>query len=112
MPAALAGVAIGETTAFPAASQRSRQSWLQQAMDNAPMLDAAESALAAAHEDVDAARGQRYPQVALVGSVGRSKRGLSAGPGGRDDRVETWSVGVQVQMPLFAGGSISADVAA
>src|SRR5699024_1793692 len=109
-PDTLAGVAIDEPASFADAKSRSRQAWLQLARTSAPALDAAQAALNAAHEEVAAARGQRYPDIALVGSVGRSEQGLARGFGSSGGDTETWSIGVQLEMPLFAGGSINADV--
>lgn len=109
-PDTLAGVAIDEPASFAGAKSRSRQAWLERAVATAPALDAAQAALNAAHEEVAAARGQRYPEIALVGSVGRSEQELAQGFGGSGGDTETWSIGVQLEMPLFAGGSINADV--
>src|SRR5699024_295856 len=50
------------------------------------------------------------PDIALVGSVGRSEQGLSRRFGGGGGDVETSSIGVQLEMPQFAGRSINADV--
>lgn len=102
-PQTLAGIAVHEPI-LGANQSRSAKTWLQQAMQHAPSLRAARAAAAAAQQEVAAARGQRYPDIALVGSVGRNEQTQPVGA------VESWTVGVQLEMPLFAGGTISATV--
>lgn len=103
-PQQLAGIGVHEPVVPPREQPRSRQAWLELAMQNALLVDAAQIKLAAAQEQIDAARGQRYPDIAVVGSVGRTEQLLPRGA------AETWTIGVQLEMPLFAGGSIAAAV--
>lgn len=104
----LAGIATHEPTTLGGTKQRSRQAWLKLAMQHASALDAARAALRAAQQQVAAARGRRYPDIALVGRVGRNAQ-LSRFAN-TSDTVETWSIGLQLEMPLFSGGVISGAV--
>jgi len=57
-----------------------------------------------AEEKIRIARGRRYPEISVGGDyIGRS--------GDRFDFNENWNVGLRMSIPLFEGGSISADVA-
>lgn len=63
--------------------------------------------LAAAAADIGVAEAQRYPRLALAGSIGAA-RFRSAELSGA---LETWSVGpVQVTLPLFDGGRRAVNV--
>src|SRR5699024_4729288 len=65
-PQPLAVIAVHEPTTLGGGEPRSREAWLDLAMGNAPSLHAARAALVAARQQVAAARGQRYPDVAVV----------------------------------------------
>lgn len=110
-PRRLAGIAVHEPTTLGGKTRRSRQDWWLLAKKKAPSLAAARAALTAARQQIAAARGQRYPDVALVGSVGRNEQLLPRGVAGEvANMTESWSIGLQMEMPLFAGGSINAAV--
>lgn len=71
-----------------------------------PDLAAAERALAAAAAEVGAAQADRWPRLALTGSVGRA--GLRFG--GQDYGAQTWSFGPSLLAPVFDAGRRGAAV--
>ena len=63
--------------------------------------------LAAASFDVGSAEAQRYPRLALNGSIAASK----IGSGGFSQGYNTWSIGpLALTVPLFDGGAINANI--
>lgn len=65
----------------------------------------------AATQDVLAARSGHFPTLDLVASVGKSTNdNLSSLSSAGDVRYDTSNLGVQVNVPLFAGGQVSAQV--
>lgn len=71
-----------------------------------PDVYAAEQAVAAASADVGAADADRYPQLALQGSVAA----LQLRSGGLRQSFETWTVGpVALTLPIFDGGVRAAN---
>lgn len=87
------------------------QAWVERALGANPQLAAQQKALAAAEEDISQARGGHFPTVALTGSVGESEQVFSfPGVGNTTAVTETTSVGIQVSVPIFAGGSTRAAV--
>lgn len=83
--------------------------WVQSALENNPQLAAQRKALAAAREDVSQARGGHFPTVSLTGQYGEDER--PAGFPGFDRTVtDTTSVGIEVSVPIFSGGTTTAAV--
>tara|TARA_R110000787_G_scaffold6475_9_gene22655 strand:- start:867 stop:2267 length:1401 start_codon:yes stop_codon:yes gene_type:complete len=71
-----------------------------------PDVLAAERQLRAANANIGAARAAYFPVISLTGSAGYSSTGL-------DDLFDgggTWSVGPQVSLPIFDGGSRKANL--
>ncbi|MEQ8300147.1 MAG: efflux transporter outer membrane subunit [Hyphomonas sp.] len=71
-----------------------------------PDVLAAERQLRAANANIGAARAAYFPVISLTGSAGYSSTGL-------DDLIDgggTWSVGPQVSLPIFDGGSRKANL--
>lgn len=80
-----------------------------QVLAQRPDLAAAERELAAALADVSQARAQRYPRIALAGSIGPSRFET----GGVSSNGTLWSIGpVSVSLPIFDAGVRRADAAA
>lgn len=79
-----------------------------QVLAQRPDLAAAESALAAAAADVGVAQADRWPRLALTGSVGRA--GLRVG--GASVYGDTWSIAPGLLAPLLDGGRRAAAVEA
>lgn len=73
---------------------------------NRPDVLAAERQLRAANANIGAARAAYFPTISLTGSAGYSSTGL-------DDLFDgggAWSIGPQVSLPIFDGGSRKANL--
>ena len=79
--------------------------WTQVALDNNPAVVAARYQLAVAREEIEVQRSGHYPSLDLVGSYGLSRNSFT-GAGSSD--VDSASIGVQLAVPLYAGGGVSA----
>lgn len=77
--------------------------WSQVALDNNPGVVAARHALEVARQEIEAQRSGHYPTVDLVGSYGVSRTDAVTG-----SDADSASIGVQLAVPLYAGGGISA----
>lgn len=84
--------------------------WVERALAHSPQLAARRQALLAARADISQARGGHYPTVDLTGRIGKSEQTVNFGTGNTTQISETESVGVQVSVPLFAGGATAAAV--
>lgn len=84
--------------------------WLEQAETGNPTLLAAQRALAAANEEIRIQQAGHEFTVDLVASFGTSAQGagITGGQSGFDSRLGT--VGLQFNMPLYAGGGQLAKV--
>ncbi len=81
--------------------------WVESALVNNFGVKANEAASQIADREVERQRAAHYPTVDLVGSVRQDVGGNAALTGVRTD-IEQNVIGVQVQMPLFAGfGTVS-----
>jgi outer membrane protein len=77
--------------------------WSKVALDNNPGVVAARHALEVARQEIEAQRSGHYPTVDLVGSYGVSRTDAVTG-----SDADSASIGVQLAVPLYAGGGISA----
>lgn len=89
--------------------------WLARALATSPAVAAADRAYDAAKQEVAAARGGRFPDIDLVGRVGKSERTVNfpiPGVGNTEFNsiTETQSIGIELTLPLFLGGATSAAV--
>lgn len=113
-PQALSGIDVDEAVPAIAAEvvAQDRDDWLALATNRSLAVASAQAAWRAAREDVSARRGQHLPTLNLVGSVGRQEQLFPFGAGsGQANLVdETRSIGLQLEMPLFAGGATVAAV--
>lgn len=107
-PARLADASAPFKVSPPTAS--SADKWVALALANNPTLAAHKKALAAAQQQISKASGTRLPTLELVGSLGESERIVDFGAGNTRLITETTSIGLQLSLPLFAGGSIAAAV--
>ncbi len=82
-------------------------SWLQASADHSPEVQAARLAVKVAQAQVQQARGAQGPSLDLVASSGVSNQGPTASLN-VGSKARTDSVGVQLSVPLFAGGALSA----
>ncbi|MBI3772463.1 MAG: TolC family outer membrane protein [Gammaproteobacteria bacterium] len=81
--------------------------WIENALQQNAKLLAAEAAVAAARHGLDQRRAGRHPELDFVAS--HSYTDLGGGTFGGRESTEN-SVGVQLTMPLFHGGGISAGI--
>ena len=77
-----------------------------QALIQRPDIRAAERRLAAASADIGLAEADRYPRLALNGSLGYSVSGTNSG----SLSFATWSFGPSLSLPIFDGGRRAAEV--
>ncbi|MCW8919626.1 MAG: TolC family protein [Gammaproteobacteria bacterium] len=82
---------------LPAANTTLAQ-WSDQALANHPSLQRARSGIDAAGERIEMARGERRPQLHLIGNG----RHLESGDGEGQDE---WQVGLQLSVPLYDGAA-------
>lgn len=82
--------------------------WLAQRPD----LRSAERQAAAARQEIDVAEANRWPQLSLLGSVGRTRTSGRDG-GALTFKGTSWSIGPSLSIPLFDGQrrSAAADAA-
>ena len=85
------------------------QKWEQTALQHSPVIRVAQNQLAVAQQEVARNRGERYPSVDLVASYTDSTYdGADLTGAGYDS--DTAMIGVQLQIPLYSGGSLSSSM--
>jgi len=82
------------------------ETWRDLAMANNPELKSQHHALDAAEYEVERKRAGHMPKVSLYAS---SRQTSSDSESSYTQKYDTNSVGIQVSLPLFAGGSVSAS---
>lgn len=88
------------------------QAWVSQAKENHPTVRAQRAALAAAEATVSKNRAEHLPTLDLTASYGgNSASGSLTTPANFSTLARTKAAGVQLSIPLFAGGATSAKVA-
>ncbi|NVZ21138.1 TolC family outer membrane protein [Pseudomonas costantinii] len=80
--------------------------WRELAMANNPELKSQHHALDVAEYEVERKRAGHLPKVSLYAS---SRQTSSDSESSYNQKYDTNSVGIQVSLPLFAGGSVSAS---
>jgi len=83
------------------------RAWLALAERNNPLLRAREWAVAAAQSRLSRERAGHAPRLDLVGSISHSSNDALSTIG---QTSQVRSLGLQLQVPLFSGGSVSATV--
>jgi outer membrane protein len=78
------------------------ESWNKTAQDRNPLIKAQEQAVKVAEEEIEKNRGGHYPTLDLVASHGYNKNSNIFSPATYE--YTTNQVGVQLQVPLYAGG--------
>lgn len=84
--------------------------WLARLHTDNPAIRAAERALAAAREEVRRQQALHQPTVDLVAKRSNNLQGSGNSPGQSGYRSREESIGVQVNVPLFSGGTTVAKV--
>ncbi len=82
------------------------EQWVIQAQDNHPSIQQAKVALEVARLETQKARAGHKPTVDLVGSYSMVNNNGTFGGGSADSRVNNAAIGVNFNLPLFAGFSI------
>jgi outer membrane protein len=87
------------------------ESWLRRVEESNPGLLAAREALEAARAEVRKQRAGHSPTLDLVASYGKNSQAVGGFPGQSGYDITQGSVGLQVNVPLYSGGTQSAKVA-
>ena len=111
---ASSGIAVGGLSRLPEAItvtplEGSLEDWLARAQSNNKRIEARDFALQAAQRAVSQQRGAYLPRVSLVVQQSTTNTGFDNFP---LDRADINYIGVDVSVPLFAGGSNRAQVRA
>jgi outer membrane protein len=102
---------VGEALKMEAPQPADQEQWVAQAQLGNLQLASAQAAAELADKEVTRNRGGHYPTLDLVGSYGKNKINpvgdgtLGAGNNALDTDQTTSYVGVQLNVPLFQGGS-------
>jgi outer membrane protein len=98
-------------TLLPAPQPAAIADWVAQARDNQPLVRAQRASVQVAALDVQRARSGHLPTVDLVANVGHSFSNHSlTTPDDYSTKAAQHAVGIQVNVPLFAGGAIVTKV--
>ena len=81
--------------------------WLTMATQRNYELAAAKIGVDIAKQDIDIANAGHYPTLGLTGSLNNSKTETN---GVDEGRADTYQVGVKLTVPIYSGGSTSANV--
>ena len=82
------------------------EQWVVQSQDNHPTIQQAKVALDVARLETEKARAGHKPTVDLVGSYSMVNNNGTFGVGAADSRTNNAVIGVNLNLPLFAGFSI------
>jgi outer membrane protein len=92
-------------------SERTLEDWLEEVEENNPTVLAARQAHEAANAEVKKQRAGHSPTLDLVASYGRNSQEVGGFPGQSGYDITQGSVGLQLNVPLYSGGTQSAKVA-
>jgi len=96
---------------FPVPHQPDSGDTLARALDSRPDVKALDSRISAQKQKVSSVKGKALPQVYLKGTYGyRYMADPNDQPQGTDDSDTRGSIGVSLDLPLFEGGSIQAEI--
>lgn len=99
---------LGDDFPLPPLRPAKLHEWLDKARSDNADVQAAQLAIRVASTEVDVAASRYMPTTDLVVAYGRSNsEDLSA----LNQRTNTFSIGIQISIPLFAGGYSKANVA-
>lgn len=103
---------LGPSASIPPPEPNDQQAWIKQARDNNPAVRAAQSGLLVAEAIVGKTRAEHTPTLDLVASYGENySSGNTTMPTDYATRGNTRQIGIQFNIPLFAGGGTSSHVA-
>ena len=104
-PAALAGLQEGVDLSAP--SPADPEQWRTRAQTDNAQFIAAKFAAEAAMQGVDVERGSRFPQLDVVASYDGVEQ---YGNNGRDPSSDQYRAGLELTIPFYQGGGVSARV--
>ena len=90
--------------------QNSLAQWLARAEAQSPMILAAKRGLEAAEDEISKQRAGHHPTADLVGSYGKNGQRAGSFPGQNGYDIKQRVIGIQINIPLLAGGSVGAKV--
>lgn len=79
--------------------------WVAMAESGSLTVQISQASLEIAQQEIQRQRAGHYPTLDLVATRGRSASGVGAPAGGADAKSGT--IGVQLALPIFAGGAVS-----
>lgn len=85
--------------------------WLEQVDTHCPALRAADRAIAAANAEVSKQRAGHQPTLDIVATYGDTDQAVGNFPGQTGYRIRQLAVGLQLNVPIYSGGTQSAKVA-
>lgn len=104
--------ALGASVSLPPPQPSDQQTWIKQARENHPAVHAAQSGLLVAEAVVGKTRAEHTPTLDLVASYGENySSGSTTMPTDFASKGQNRQVGIQFNVPLFAGGGTSSHVA-
>jgi outer membrane protein len=103
--------ALQAAVVVPKPQPDNARAWIEQARDNNPAVLAPKAALGAAEAAVGKNRAEYAPTVDLVASYGKNySSGNASTPTDFETRTDSSQVGLQLTVPLFAGGGTHSRV--
>lgn len=104
--------ALGPSVSIPEPQPNDQQFWIDQARESHPAVRAAQAGLLVAEAVVGKARAEHTPTLDLVASYGENySSGSTTMPTDFASKGLTRQIGLQFNVPLFAGGGTSSRVA-
>jgi outer membrane protein len=102
---------LSEAVMLPQPNPQDSQVWMDQARANHPSVRAQRAALSAAGEEINKNRSDHLPTIDLVASYGSNYASNSlTTPNDYSTRAKSRQVGLQLNVPVFAGGATHAKV--
>jgi len=96
---------VRDTIPLESPDPASVEDWVSAAVQDSPVVRAAQLQAEASDRDIDVQRGKGLPSVVLGGNRSRSWQDLTIGGNGATDQI-----GVSVTWPLFQGGAVASQI--
>ena len=84
---------------------QSMEGWVEIAEQQTPQIKVAQQAVTLANQEIERAHAGHYPTVAAVANFADSR--ANGGTNGIGNDLQNFTIGLQVEVPLYQGGSIS-----
>lgn len=102
---------LGGDATLPDLVGSDMDAWLNQIDVHCPSLHAANKAIEAANDEIRKQRAGHDPTLDLVANYGTNDQAVGNFPGQSGYGIRTFTVGLQLNVPLYSGGTQSAKVA-